>query len=289
MEKLTYKQVVNGIQRWFFITLGLAIFAFAWCAFLLPSQLMGGGVSGIASLLYFALKIPVGISTMVINVLLVVTAYRILGFKFSLNTIICTVIVSAFFAIFQSMFVNPIVDDKLLCALAGSMISGVGIGIAINYGGNTGGTDIIILVINQFRNVSYGRMSLLMNVIIIGCSYFIVQSVDCLIYSYVAMVGTSAVSDMVIEGYRQTYQMMVFSKKTEEISERINQELHRGATLLKGQGSYTKEEKEVLLVIAHREDKHHIIRIIKEVDDSAFVSIAKTSGVFGKNFDRLRL
>ena len=103
------------------------------------------------------------------------------------------------------------------------------------------------------------------------------------------MVGTSAVSDMVIEGYRQTYQMMVFSKKTEEISERINQELHRGATLLKGQGSYTKEEKEVLLVIAHREDKHHIIRIIKEVDDSAFVSIAKTSGVFGKNFDRLRL
>ena len=103
------------------------------------------------------------------------------------------------------------------------------------------------------------------------------------------MISYTAVSDMVIDGYKQTFQIMVFSNRNEEIAKKINQDLLRGATLLKGVGSYTKDEKDILLVIAHREDKHEIIKIIKNIDDSAFITIAKTSGVFGKNFDRLRL
>jgi uncharacterized membrane-anchored protein YitT (DUF2179 family) len=214
---------------------------------------------------------------------------RILGKKFGINTIVFTVIVSALFVVMQPLFPQPLVDDKFLCALIGAMLAGAGLAITLNHGGNSGGTDIIILMISKYRNIAYGRTSLLMNVVIIGCSYFIVQSIECLVYSYVAMVASAFASDFVIEGYKQTYQILVFSSKNQELAQRINQELHRGATFLKGYGSYTKEETDILLVIAHREDRASIIRIIKEIDDAAFISISKASGVFGKNFDTLRL
>ena len=289
MKKLTFKQVYNSAEKWVLISLGLALFAFGWSAFLLPSKLMGGGISGIASLLYFAFKIPVGISSLVLNIALVAVGFKILGRQFSITTIICSVLLSAFFSVFQPLFAAPLVDDTFLCAMLGSMLPGFGVGIVLNNEGNTGGIDIIILVINHFRNISYGKLSMMINVVIIGCSYFIIQSIECLVYSYVAMFAYTITCDMVIEGHRQTYQFMIFSSKSMDISERINQELHRGATLLKGYGSYTKEEKDILLVIAHRQDKAKIIKLIKEIDNNAFISIAKTSGVFGKNFDKLRL
>ena len=103
------------------------------------------------------------------------------------------------------------------------------------------------------------------------------------------MFAFSYISDTVIDGFKQTFQFMVFSNKNNEIAERINNELHRGATLLKSYGVYTKTESNVLLVIAHRTDRTNIIRIIKEIDDTAFISVAKTNSVYGKNFDRIKL
>ena len=283
------RKILNTSKKYFFICLGLSIFAFGWTAFLIPSNLMGGGISGIATLIYFALKVPIGISTLALNSILIAFALKILGSRFGTSTIICTLLLSLFFSILQPIFSAPPVDDKFLCALIGSMLSGAGVGIALNYGGNTGGTDIIILIINKFRNISYGRLSLLINVLIIASSYLIVKSIESLVYSYVVMIAYTFTSDMVIDGYRQTFQFMVFSPKNKEIAERINTDLKRGATLIKGYGSYTKEETDILLVLAHRNDKANITRIIKEIDDTAFISIAKTSGVFGKNFDTLRL
>ncbi len=286
---LSTKSVLNTIKKYFFISLGLAIFAFGWTAFLIPSKLMGGGISGIATLIYFALGIPIGISTLVLNFILIAIALKILGPRFGTSTVICTLLLSLFFSILQPLFPTPLVDDMFLCALIGAMLAGAGVGIALNYGGNTGGTDIIILIITKFRNISYGRLSLLINVLIIASSYLIVRSIESLVYSYVAMIAYTFTSDIVIDGYRQTFQFMVFSPKNREIADRINNDLHRGATLINGYGSYTKENIEILLVIAHRGDKANITRIIKEVDEGAFISIAKTSGVFGKNFDTLRL
>ena len=145
-KEISVKTILSHTQKWMFITLGLALFAFAWSAFLIPSKLMGGGVSGIASLIYFAVGIPIGISTFVINVTLVLIAFKILGKQFSINTIICTAILSSFFAVFQPIFPQPLVDDTFLCSLIGSMLAGVGVGMALNYGGNTGGTDILVTI-----------------------------------------------------------------------------------------------------------------------------------------------
>ena len=286
---LNGKDVLKEVRNFVFITIGLALFAFGWTAFMIPHELTGGGVSGIGAILYFALKIPVGISTLVLNLILVAIAWKVLGRKFCVNTIICSVILSTFMTIGQAVFTQPLVDDKFMCTLIGASLAAFGVGMAINWGGNTGGTDIVALMIGKYRNISYGRITLYTNLVIVGSSYFIVHDLEKLVYSMVVMFVYTVVSDVVIDGYKQSYQIMVFSKKNREIGERINKEIERGATFIKATGSYTKEESEILLIIAHRTDKVLITRIIKEIDDTAFISISKTYGVYGKNFDRLKL
>lgn len=289
-QPISFNTVLNVTKNYFFITLGLAIFTFGWSAFLLPVKLMGGGVSGIASLIYFANPhIPVGLSSFVINGIFIAVAWKILGSKFCITTGICTAIVSAGFAVFQPMFSQTLVDDTFMCAIIGSGLAGFGVALALNYGGNTGGTDIIIMIIGKFRRVAYGKLTMYINVFIIASSYLITHSVEKLVYSFVVMIAYTIASDTFLDGHRQTYQFMIFSQKNEEIAEKINHEMHRGATLLKGVGSYSKQESDVLLVMAHKSDKTKIMRIIKETDKAAFVSISKTNAVFGKNFDQIQL
>ena len=288
---ITGKKVLNEVKNYFMILIGLAIFAFGWTAFMIPNHLTGGGVSGIGAVLYFATGFPVGITAFVLNMVLVAIAWKILGPKFGINTIICTVLLALFLSIGQSVFSEPLVkDDIFMCAIIGAALSAFGVGIAINFGGNTGGTDIVAMMIGKYRNISYGRITLYSNIAIIGSSYFVPNgNIGNLVYSMVVMFVYIYVSDLVIEGYKQSFQFMVFSTKNQDIADKINKDLHRGASFLKGYGSFSKTESDVLLIIAHRNDKANIIRIIKEIDNSAFISIAKTSSVFGKNFDNIKI
>lgn len=286
---ITRSQVLKEAKNYAFITIGLALFVLGWSAFMTPFEVTGGGVAGIASILYFATKFPIGITTFLFNAILIAIAWRILGTKFCINSLICTFILSLFFSIAQVLFTHPLVDDMFMSVLIGSCISAAGVGIAINWGGNTGGLDIISLMIGKYRNISYGHVNFAANVFIVGGSYFIVHDLEKLVYSFVVLFVYMFVADYVIDGYRQTYQFMVFSKENEKIAERISKDLKRGATFLKGYGSYNRQESDVLLIVAHRTDKAIITRIIKEIDNSAFITITKTSSVFGKNFDTLKL
>lgn len=284
------KKIFNFIEKYFFITLGLALFAFGWTAFLIPNQVTGGGINGIASIIYFANpSVSVGVWVFLMNIVLVAIAWKILGKRFCIDTIVCTVIMSLFMMVGQWLFPEPIVpNDPFMCAMVGSALAGVGVGLALNYGGNTGGTDIIVLIISKYRNISYGRMTLYLNILIVLSSYLIVHDPVKLVYSVLVLFAYMLFSDLVIDGYKQSFQFMVFSAKNQEIAERINKELKRGATFLKGTGSYKHTESDVLLIVAHRTDRVNIIRIIKEVDDSAFISISKVQSVFGKNFEKIR-
>ncbi|MBO4282782.1 MAG: YitT family protein [Bacteroidales bacterium] len=286
----TFQSVLQTLKNYFFITLGLAVFTFGWSAFLLPSELTGGGVSGIASLIYFAdHRIPVALSTFVINGIFIAVAWKILGSRFCITTGICTAIVSAGFAVFQPMFAHPLVNDTFMCAIIGSGLAGFGVALALNYGGNTGGTDIIVMIIGKFRRVAYGKVTMYINIFIIASSYLITHSVEKLVYSFVVMIAYTIASDTFLDGHRQTYQFMIFSSKNAEIAERINTEMKRGGTFLKGTGTYSHQESDVLLVLVHRRDKQQLMRIITQTDKTAFVSIAKTNAVFGKNFDQIQL
>ncbi|MCQ2263883.1 MAG: YitT family protein [Bacteroidales bacterium] len=288
--KPSTKRIFQEIEKYFFICLGLAIFAFGWTAFLIPQQITGGGISGISAIIYFACdKIPVAVSSLVLNLILVAIAWRILGRRFCIDTLICSVILSLMLQAGQMIFPEALVpDDPFMCAAIGAVLSGVGIGMALTNGGNTGGTDIIVLMIAKYRKVSYGRTSLYLNILIVLSSILITHDPVKLVYSTVVLFIYIFVSDIVIDGYRQTFQFMVFSNKNHEIADRINKDLHRGATFLKGTGSYNRQETEVLLIISHRSDRANIIRIIKEVDSSAFISVSKVQSVFGKNFEEIK-
>ncbi|MDD2622844.1 MAG: YitT family protein [Bacteroidales bacterium] len=288
-KHLTKEVIFNEIKNYFFIFLGLFIFSFAWSAFLIPHQLTGGGISGISAILYFATGFPIGITVLIGNIILVLISIKILGKEFALRTIICSVMLSIAFSIMKPFFPKPLVDDMFLCSLIGAMLSGVGVGMALNNGGNTGGTDIIALMIGKYRSISYGRLTLYINVFIVASSFLIVGSVEKLVYSFVVMIAYTFASDLVLDGFRQTYQIMVFSQKNQAIADQINTQLKRGATMIKGYGSYSKKETDILLVIAHKGDKRNIIRIIKHIDKSAFISIAKANSVYGKNFDEIKL
>ncbi len=288
--KITGKDILREVKNYIFIIIGLAIFAFGWAAFLLPYGVAGGGVAGAAAIIYFVNNsIPVGVSTFIMNAILIAVAWKILGPKFCINSLICTFILSGFLSIFQPMVKSPLVDDMFMSVIIGATMAAFGVGMSINWGGNTGGIDIIALMIGKYRNISYGRVSLAVNLIIVGSTYFIFNDIERLVYSFVVLFVSIIVSDIVIDGYRQTYQFMVFSKKNDEIAKKINTTLHRGASFLRGYGSFNHQESDVLLIVSHKTDKSAITRIIKDIDPDAFITITKTASVFGKNFDNIKI
>ena len=142
-------------------------------------------------------------------------------------------------------------------------------------------------MIGKYRNISYGKVNITANFFIVACSFLVLQDIPKLVYSFVVLFVYMFVADVVIDGYRQTYQFMVFSTKNNEIAERINKELHRGATFLKGYGSYNKQEMDVLMIVGHRADKVMITRIIRDVDSSAFITITRITQSCSVLFSRI--
>lgn len=282
-------KIIQFIQPYVYITLGLILFAFGWTAFIIPSNIMGGGLAGLGTLIYFITKIPVGYSTLAINAVLVLIALKLLGAKFGINTIYGIIVSSIAFIVLQKIFTEPIVKEQFMAAIIGGGLSGVGIGIAFTYGGNSGGTDIIALIINKYRNISPGRIFVYIDVVVIASNWFVFHSIEKIVYGYVVMAAGAYTIDLWLNGSRQSYQIMIYSKFTPVISERISKEVKRGVTCLKAYGWYSKKDIEVVMVIARKFDKQKILRIVKETDSNAFISVAKVMGVFGQNFDEIKL
>ena len=278
------------------ITLGLMIYTFGWSAFMLPAQIVGGGVSGLSAIIYYAVgvHIPIGVLNLFFNAILVSVGFKVLGSKFGGNTIYGIVMSSVFFIMWQQgLHVDRLFDVEkfgvFMCAIIGGALCGAGIGMSFVMGGNTGGTDIIALIVSKYYNVSPGRVIMLIDIVIIGCSYFVSHKIDNVVCGYIVMVTMTYVLDMVLDGNKQSYQVMVFSMKNDEIGEAVTREVGRGATLLDAEGCYTHNSQKVLLMMIHRTDKPHVMQIIHRIDENAFVSVSKAQGVYGKNFEKLKL
>lgn len=282
-------KIIDFVKPYVFITVGLFIFAFGWTAFLIPSEIIGGGISGLSSLIYFATGFEVGYSNLLVNIVLVLIAIRILGAHFGINTIYGILVSSFFFIILQEHIHKPLVNDAFMAALIGGGLSGVGVGIAFMHGGNAGGTDIIALIINKYKNISPGRVFLYIDAVVIASSWFLFHDVEKIVYGYVVMAVASYSIDLVLDGSKQSFQIMIYSRYSKIIAERISEEVGRGVTCLKAYGWYSKKDIEVVMVIARKMDKQHILKIVQDTDDRAFISVAKVMGVFGQNFEEIRL
>jgi uncharacterized membrane-anchored protein YitT (DUF2179 family) len=288
IQLLMKHKFAESIKDYVFITFGLLLFVLGWLLFLIPAEITGGGVSGIAAVIFFATKIPVSVTFLIINVILVLVAIKILGASFGVKTIYSIAVLTVFFAVFQNILEKPIVDDTFLSAVLGGMMGGIGLGVVFSRGGSTGGTDIFAMVIMKYRNVSPGKIIMLCDVIIIGSSYFVFQSPEKLVYGYVSMWVVSYSLDSFLSGSNRSAQMFIVSKKYEEIADYINNEAIRGVTILNGTGWYTKEESKIVMSVVKKRETSAIFRKIKEIDPEAFITMGSVMGVYGQGFEQLK-
>ncbi|MBS7313939.1 MAG: YitT family protein [Candidatus Onthomorpha sp.] len=285
------------VMQYLFIVLGIMLYCFSWTVFLVPKHIIGGGVVGLATIVYYLTGFPMGITNFVVNGILLIIGYRILGGKFGLNTIIGMTTASLSLILFQQVLeVNNMEYFKFenmelfTRAVLGGALSGIGIGICFVNGGNSGGSDIIALIVTKYRNVSPGSVILVVDAIVIAGTLLVPNGlgVEGMVYCYIVLVTFTYTLDLVVEGRKQTYQITIMSQLNEQIADAIGNEVKRGVTLLNGWGWYTKKDQKVLLVIAQKKDKVEIMRLVKAIDPNAFISVAKTQGVYGKNFDTIK-
>lgn len=271
------------------ITVAIIISAIGWTAFLIPNQMLGGGVTGLATIVYWVTDIPTGITIFVLNAILILIAFKSLGRRFAFSTIYSVIMTSVVFYVFQEFIITkPIIEDRFLAAVLGAALNGVACGFIFLEGSSTGGTDIIVVMINKYRNLTIGRLTLFINVAIISCSYFVFRDLELLIYSYVGLMVTSYTMDLTMNGSKQSVQMFIFSSNPHEIADRVGDEIRRGVTVIKGTGWYSKTESEILMVVVRKTESQRVIRIVKQLDPSAFVSVNTVMGVYGKGFDMMK-
>lgn len=288
MVQAKKQKIRSVIQDYAIMSVGLSLYVLSWTLFLVPAKITGGGISGLAAVIFYSTKIPIGLTFFVINVFLVALALKVLGASFGIKTIFSMVVLSLLFAVPQSLFPGAIIQDNFLSAVLGGMMGGVGIGLVFSRGGSTGGTDIIAMIINKYRNISPGRIIMYCDVIIIGSSYFLVHSLDKMVYGFVSMAVVSYTIDAFLSGSNASAQIFIFSPKYEEIADFINNESMRGVTVLNGTGWFTQQDVKILMTIVRKKETSILFRKIKEIDPDAFISMASVMGVYGQGFDKIK-
>ena len=284
------KELLHQLKDYFMIVVGLALYAFGFTAFILPEKVVSGGLAGVSSLVYFKFGIPVAITNYSLNVLLLLMAFRVVGRTFVIRTVFGFSVISLFFGIMQPLFPQPFVNNQpFMNIILGSIMCGLGVGLAFIHNGSTGGTDIVAAMVSKKTNVTIGRMILYTDVFIISSSYLLFHSIDKIVYGFVILLVVAFVCDYVINTNRQAVQFTIISEKWEEIANSINNEAHRGCTMLHGTGSYTKRDVKMLIVMCRKIESVTIFRIIKSIDKDAFVTQANVNGVYGVGFDEVKV
>ena len=253
--------------------------------FLIAAKIAAGGVSGLATVVYHLTRFPVGVTMLVLNAILFAIAWRVLGSVFGAKTLFGTVMLSLFVDLF-SQFAVPITGDLLLTSIYGGVISGIGLGIAFRSGGSTGGTDLAAQLIARFFPTTVGQALLYVDGLVIvleGLAF----GMEAALYALIAVFISTKVIDVVVEGQSYAKAVWIISNHAEEVGQAIMERLERGVTSLSGKGYYTKEDKEVLLVIVSRVEIAEVKEIVREFDERAFVIIGDIHEVLGEGFRRL--
>lgn len=299
---------INGLMTnakdYVIIILGLIIYAIGFTAFILPHKIVIGGVSGVGTLVYFATdgSIPVAVTQYACNLILLAMAYKVVGKTFVLRTIFGATVFSLAIGLFENIFMSkghPIMEDISMSAILGAILCGLGVGIVFVHNGSTGGTDIVAAMVSKVSNVSIGRTMIFTDFLIVSSSIFLPfegtfaerlsVKVPLIVYGLVVTFVLAYMVDMVINTNRQATQFVIFSSKWAEIADRVNQVAHRGVTVMDGMGWYSKQDVKVLMVWCRKIESVTIFRIIKAIDDNAFISQANVNGVYGKGFDTMRV
>ena len=289
------------------VTLGVISYALGWSIFLLPNNLIGGGVSGFASIIYYATEVPMGVTYFVINILLLIIGTKILGTGFGFKTIYAIFATALMLSVMPKLIPTDFIHEfalsngKLLCTIIGGAIAGIGIGLSISQRGSTGGTDIIALIWCRFHSASPGRVILIIDVVIILSSLLFPsytesgeilsfsEKLAVVVYGLIQVTVSGYAVDLYLSGSKQSVQAFIFSKKAEEMADAIAFDMKRGVSMITAKGWYTKEDRNVLMVVTRKSDLNLLLRYVKSIDPDAFLSVSSVMGVYGQGFDSIKL
>ena len=299
------------------MTLGMALYSFGWICCILPANAAGGGATGLSLLIYHLTGGVISIGTMVliINAILLVIAGFIVGWKFGIKTIYCVVVMSVIMHFLQEWFTigdpngwvadiitkrdnltlpdGTIVDlfnlgNRLLSAILGGICSGIGVALCFQQGGSTGGSDIVVMIVNKFYSISYGKFIRYTDSLIISAALFIPDvGIDGVIYGFVMVAVFSYTVDMILSGNQQSSQIFIICKDYKAMADAINNEAKRGATVIDAMGWYSKDNSKVVMCVCRKRDLAMVLKIVRSVDPEAFITIGSVMGVYGKGFEAL--
>lgn len=307
MKKIDKRKFLSELKSYLIITLALIVYTFSISTFIVPNNLVGGGVAGISAIVFYATQghVSMGLTYIVINAVLILLALKIIGFSFGGKTIYAVALISVLLDVMPHIIPQTFIQElslsngKLLCAIFGSAITGSCIGISISQGGSTGGTDIIAMLVNKYKNISPGKVILISDAIII-LSTLVIPSYDSAgvaiplsgrvataAYGIILVSVSSYAIDLCLSGTKQSVQLFVFSNHSAEIADLLVG-MGRGVSVIPATGWYTKTEKDILMVVAHKTELNLILRSVKSIDKDAFLSVSTVMGVYGNGFDQIK-
>ena len=305
----------STVKEYLLMTLGMSLYSFGWICCILPANAAGGGATGLSLLIYHLTGGAISIGTMVliINAILLVIAGFVVGWNFGIKTIYCVLTMSVVMHFLQVWFTVPngwvaqmimardnltlangtIVDlfnlqNRLLSAILGGICSGVGVALCFQQGGSTGGSDIVVMIVNKFYTISYGKFIRLTDGIIISAALFLPDvGIDGVIYGFVMVAVFSYTVDMILSGNQQSNQIFIICKDYKAMADAINNEAKRGATVIDAMGWYSKDNSKVVMCVCRKRDLAMVLKVVRGVDPEAFITIGSVMGVYGKGFDAL--
>ena len=296
--RVNRQAVVGTVLEYVWMIFGMFIYSFGWLACIMPANTLGGGAAGLSLLFYHITGLPIGMLTLIVNGVLLLIGGTIVGWNFGMKTIFCIAMLSVTMSVLQpllaavtpagqTLFALDPVSDRILLVILGGIIAGIGIAICFRQGGSTGGTDIVAMIINKYRTVSYGKILIYSDFVIIGSALLVGMGISAVIYGYVMTAVVGYTVDMIMAGSQQSSQVFIVTHDYEKMAQAIVDNVHRGVTLIDSQGWYSKKESKIVMVVCRKRETSMILKFVKTIDPEAFMTVGSVMGVYGKGFQTI--
>lgn len=274
----------DEIIKYAVIVLGTFMYAVGFEFFLYPNAIVVGGVSGIAMIINMLTELPVGVLTIIMNIPLFILAWRSFGSKFLVGSLV-GMLLSSVFVDFLAMFAVAPTNDMLLACFIGGAVKGAGLGLVYYVGATTGGIDIVAkFARRRFPYINFGTIVLVMDLIIIVVFAIVFKKIESSMYAVIAMFITSKAIDLVLYGIDNSNVCYIISNESEQVVKAITDRLHRGVTILEGEGAYSHQSKQVLLCVVKRPQISDIRKMVRSIDENAFFIVTDAKNVYGRGF-----
>ena len=295
MGNKTLQRVLKGVKEYFIMTVGMFLYSFGWIGCVMPAHGTGGGATGLSLVIahgiqsWFGIHIEIGTISLIINAILLIISGFIVGWNFGIKTIFCVFMISVGLNFWSAVL--PAGDflhlDRTLAVILGGALAGIGIAMCFSQGGSTGGTDIVAMIINKYRTISYGKILIYSDFIIIASSLLVGYHIDTVIYGYVMTAVVGYTVDMIMAGNQQSSQLFIVTRDYEKMADAIAQNVHRGVTLIDSQGWYSKQSSKIVMVVCRKRESSMVLKFVKTIDPHAFITVGSVMGVYGLGFQSI--